>query len=125
MPRLIEAPKAVRAAGSKPKIIEEYIGRVNTDTPHLSIAHMKSPGGWEEPGQQPEFDEYTLVLRGLLRVKTKGNTLDVKAGQAVMVNRGEWVRYSTPDDEGAEYIAVCIPAFSPETVHRDSSSQSQ
>lgn len=120
MPRLIEAPKTIKAAGSKPKIIEEYIGRVNTETEHMSIAYMKSPAGWDEPGQQPEFDEYTLVLRGLLRVKTKGDTIDVKAGQAVIVNRGEWVMYSTPDDEGAEYIAVCMPAFSPETVHRES-----
>lgn len=117
MPTHIAKPSIVRAAGNKPKIIEEYIGRVNSKTSDLSVARMKSPPGWEEPGQMPEFDEYTLVLRGTLRVGTKNGTIDVHAGQAVIAHRGEWVKYSTP--EGAEYIAVCLPAFSQETVHRD------
>jgi mannose-6-phosphate isomerase-like protein (cupin superfamily) len=119
MPRLIEHPTQVEAAGNKPKLIDEYVGRVNSADSAVSIAHMRSPGGWVEPGQAPEFDEYTLVLRGLLRVSYRDGTLDVRAGQAVAVARGEWVRYSTPEPEGAEYIAVCLPAFSPETVHRD------
>jgi ethanolamine utilization protein EutQ len=119
MPQRIEAPTRVEAAGNKPKLIDEYIGRVNTGDQAVSIAHMRSPGGWQEPGQTPEFDEYTVVLRGMLRVEYTGGALDVKAGQAVILRRGEWVRYSTPGEEGAEYIAVCLPAFSMETVHRD------
>lgn len=119
MPRLIPAPTRVEAAGNKPKLIDEYVGRVTTATPGVSIAHMRSPGGWVEPGQTPEFDEYTVVLKGVLRVESKTGALDVRAGQAVHVPAGEWVRYSTPTDEGAEYIAVCLPAFSPGTVHRD------
>ena len=119
MPELIKAPKVIESAGNKPKVIEEYVGRVNTGGADVSVARMKSPVGWEEPGQTPEFDEYTLVLRGLLRVKTKDETLDVRAGQAVITRRGEWVQYSTPEEEGAEYVAVCLPAFSPDTVHRD------
>ncbi len=120
MPTLIKAPSVIKAAGNKPKLIEEYIGRVTTGTTPASIARMKSPGGWIEPGQTPEFDEYTLVLRGLLRVTTRTETIDVGAGQAIIAHRGEWVQYSTPEDEGAEYIALCIPAFAMETVHRDS-----
>lgn len=119
MPTLINTPTRIEAAGNKPKLIDEYIGRVNTKTSGISIAHMRSPGGWIEPGQTPEFEEYTVVLKGTLRVEHTGGVLDVKAGQAVIAHRGEWVRYSTPDSEGAEYIAVCIPAFSPEIVHRD------
>jgi mannose-6-phosphate isomerase-like protein (cupin superfamily) len=115
----IEAPSVVEAAGNKPKIIEEYVGRVKTGDADVSIARMRSPGGWEEPGQRPEFDEYTVVLRGLLRVRTEAETFDVHAGQAVITRRGEWVQYSTPEEEGAEYVAVCLPAFSPDTVHRD------
>lgn len=107
------------AAGNKPKIIREFIGRVNSDTPSVSIARMQSPSGWVEPGQRPEFDEYTIVLNGLLRVEHDDGTIDVRAGQAVIARRGEWVRYSTPEGDGAEYISVCLPAFSPETVHRD------
>jgi len=121
MPVLIAQPTRIQAAGNKPKLIDEYVGRVNTRTEALSIAHMRSPGGWVEPGQTPEFDEYTVVLRGCLRVESEGGaqTLDVPAGQAVWTRAGEWVRYSTPNEEGAEYIAVCLPAFSPSTVHRD------
>ncbi|HRJ20588.1 MAG TPA: cupin domain-containing protein [Bryobacteraceae bacterium] len=119
MPRLIPNPTRVEAAGTKPKLIDEYVGRVNTATPGVSIAHMRSPGGWEEPGQRPEFEEYTIVLRGMIRVEFDGGAIDVYAGQAVHTQPGEWIRYSTPLDEGAEYIAVCLPAFSPETVHRD------
>lgn len=119
MPTLIEAPTVVEAAGNKPKIIREYVGLANSATSALSVAHMKSPGGWIEPGQTPEFDEYTLVLNGTLRVTTRGGDLDVVAGQAVIVHAGEWVRYSTPGDDGAEYVAVCQPAFSMATVHRD------
>lgn len=119
MPRLISAPSVIEAAGNKPKIIEEFVGRVNSGTTGVSIARMKSPCGWVEPGQTPEFDEYTLVLRGELRVTSQTGSLDVKAGQAVLVPGGEWVRYSTPGPEGAEYLAVCLPAFSPDTVHRD------
>ena len=115
----IARPTIVQAAGNKPKIIEEYVGRVNSKTSGVSIARMKSPGGWVEPGQTPDFDEYTVVLRGLLRVATKEGTIDVRAGQAVITPRGEWVQYSTPDDEGAEYVAVCLPAFAPDIVHRD------
>jgi quercetin dioxygenase-like cupin family protein len=119
VPELIEAPTVVEAVGNKPKIIEEYVGRVNTGGGDLSVARMRSPAGWEEPGQTPEFDEYTLVLRGLLRVRTRDETFDVRAGQAVITRGGEWVQYSTPEEDGAEYVAVCLPAFSPETVHRD------
>ena len=119
MPIHILAPKQITAVGSKPKIIDEYVGRVNSDTAALSIAHMKSPGGWFEPGQQPEFTEYTVVLRGSLRVEFKEGLFDVAAGQAVIVPAGAWVRYSTPESEGAEYIAVCLPAFSPDAVHRE------
>lgn len=119
MPTLIEQPTQITAAGSKPKIILEYVGRVNSKTEGISVAHMRSPSGWEEPGQRPEFDEYTLVLRGMLRVRHAAGSLDVTAGQALVAHRGEWVQYSTPWPEGAEYIAICLPAFSPETVHRD------
>lgn len=119
MPILVKAPTRVEAAGNKPKLIDEYIGRVNSQTANVSIAHMRSPGGWIEPGQTPEFDEYTVVLKGLLRVTHQGGSFDVTAGQAVIAHRGEWVQYSTPQPDGAEYIAVCLPAFSPETVHRD------
>jgi ethanolamine utilization protein EutQ (cupin superfamily) len=119
MPELIEKPTRIEAAGNKPKLIDEYVGRVNSGEGRLSIAHMRSPGGWVEPGQRPEFDEYTLVLRGLLRVEHEAGTLEVSAGQAVLARKGEWVRYSTPGSDGAEYIAVCLPAFSIETVRRD------
>ena len=119
MPTFIEKPSTIKSAGNKPKIIEEFIGRVNSKGEELSIARMKSPGGWAEPGQKPEFDEYTLVLKGMLRVHSKDGTIDVKAGEAVITHRGEWVQYSSPGPEGAEYIAVCVPAFSPDTVHRD------
>ena len=119
MPQFIHAPSVIQAAGNKPKIIEEYVGRANTETVAVSVARMMSPGGWEEPGQTPEFDEYTVVLRGLLRVKTGAETIDVREGQAFISRRGEWVQYSTPEEEGAEYIAVCLPAFSIEAVHRD------
>lgn len=119
MPTLIASPTVVKAAGTKPKLIEEFIGRVNTGTRDVSIARMKSPGGWLEPGQQPDFDEYTLVLAGMLRVSSKEDSIDVLPGQAVLVRAGEWVQYSTPLEEGAEYVAICLPAFSMETVHRD------
>ncbi|QRK05062.1 cupin [Archangium minus] len=119
MPTLIAAPTRITAAGNKPKLIDEYVGRVNTKQGDLSVAHMRSPGGWVEPGQTPEFREMTVVLKGLLRVEHKGGHLDVRAGQAVVTEPGEWVRYSTPEAEGAEYIAICLPAFSPDTVHRD------
>lgn len=115
----IEKPTVIAAAGNLPKLIAEYVGRVNTGTAVLSIAQMSSPAGWQEPGQTPEFDEYTLVLRGSLRVETRSGVVDIPAGQAVIAAKGEWVRYSTPAGEGAEYIAVCMPAFSLETVHRD------
>ena len=121
MPTHIQQPTIVQAAGNKPKIIEEFFGRVNSQTDAVSVARMKSPSGWIEPGQTPEFDEYTVVLRGMLRVRTKDETFDVHAGQAVITRRGEWVQYSTPEAEGAEYVAVCLPAFSPDTVHRDPS----
>jgi ethanolamine utilization protein EutQ len=117
MPTLIEKPARIEAAGTKPKIIEEFVGRVNSKTETLSVAHMRSPAGWLEAGQTPEFDEYTVVLKGALRVTHKGGSMDVRPGQAVIAHRGEWVQYSTP--EGAEYIAVCHPGFSPNTVHRD------
>jgi mannose-6-phosphate isomerase-like protein (cupin superfamily) len=119
MPTLIPAPTRVTAAGNKPKLIDEYVGRVNTKTPDISVAHMRSPGGWVEPGQSPEFRELTVVLKGVLRVEHKGGSMDVRAGQAVVCQPGEWVRYSTPGDEGAEYVAICLPAFSMDTVHRD------
>jgi quercetin dioxygenase-like cupin family protein len=117
MPELIESPSRVEAAGTKPKLIDEYAGRVNNGEERLSVAHMRSPAGWVEPGQRPDFDEYTLVLSGLLLLEHEGGTLEVRPGQAVLARAGEWVRYSTPD--GAEYVAVCLPAFSPDTVHRD------
>lgn len=123
MPTLLEKPTQIAAAGNKPKIIREHVGRVNSKTGTVSIAHMTSPSGWVEPGQTPEFDEYTVVLRGSLRVGSKdGSHLDVAAGQAVIVPKGEWVRYSTPGAEGADYIAVCLPAFAPDIVHRDPTS---
>ncbi len=119
MVTVIRAPAVVQAAGNKPKVIEEFFGRVNSGTTAVSVARMRSPGGWTEPGQTPEFDEYTVVLRGVLRVVTREGSADVAAGQAVLAPKGEWVQYSTPGPEGAEYVAVCVPAFSPETVHRD------
>lgn len=119
MPQLISQPTIIQAAGNKQKRIEEFIGRVNSQTEAISIARMTSPGGWVEPGQTPEFDEYTIVLRGELVVESREGALTVRAGHAVIVRSGEWVRYSTPGDAGAEYIAVCLPAFSPATVHRD------
>jgi mannose-6-phosphate isomerase-like protein (cupin superfamily) len=121
MARHIKAPTVIRAQGNKPKLIQEYVGRVNTGTSEISIARMKSPAGWIEPGQTPEFDEYTLVLRGRLRVHTKDGILDVKAGEVLIAETGEWVQYGSPLKGGAEYIAICVPAFSPETVHRDES----
>jgi mannose-6-phosphate isomerase-like protein (cupin superfamily) len=121
MPMHIQQPTIVQAAGNKPKIIEEYFGRVNSKTDAVSVARMKSPSGWIEPGQTPEFDEYTVVLRGTLRVTTHSGSTDVHAGQGVLVQAGEWVQYSTPGSEGAEYVAVCLPAFSMDTVHRDAS----
>ncbi|WP_414584843.1 cupin domain-containing protein [Scytonema sp. PCC 10023] len=120
MPQLIPQPNRIEAAGNKPKLIDEYIGRVSTQTAAVSIAHMRSPGGWIEPGQRPDFDEFTVVLKGMLRVEYEGGQMDVHAGQAVIARAGESVRYSTPSQEGAEYISVCLPAFSPETVNRDS-----
>jgi ethanolamine utilization protein EutQ (cupin superfamily) len=120
MPMLIGRPTRIAAAGNKPKLIDEYVGRVNSGESSLSIARMTSPEGWVEPGQTPPFDEYTLVLTGSLRVEHKGGVIEVEAGQAILVNKGEWVRYSTPRAHGAEYLAICLPAFSPETVHRDS-----
>lgn len=122
MVQLIQQPIIIRAAGEIHKEIAEYVGRRNSATEAVSIAHMKSPAGWGEPGQTPEFDEYTLVLRGALRVATCTETFDVKSGQATIARKGEWVRYSTPDPEGAEYVAVCLPAFSSELVRRDASS---
>lgn len=119
MPSLISSPSVIEAAGNKPKRIEEFVGSVNSGTAQLSIARMQSPEGWIEPGQTPAFDEYTVVLAGMLRVDSATGVMDVRAGQAVHVAAGEWVRYSTPEAGGAEYIAVCVPAFSPETVHRD------
>ena len=119
MPALVPAPTRIEAAGNKPKIIEEFIGRVNSGTTAVSLARMKSPQGWVEPPQTPLFDEYTLVLNGLLRVTHRSGDIDVRAGQAVIAYRGEWVQYSSPGPEGAEYIAVCLPAFSPDTVRRE------
>jgi mannose-6-phosphate isomerase-like protein (cupin superfamily) len=121
MPTLIAKPTRVESAGNKPKLIDEFVGRMNTSDSQVSIARMRSPGGWIEPGQAPEFDEYTIVLAGLLRVEHRGGVIDVHAGQVVVVRRGEWVRYNTPEPEGAEYIAVCLPAFSLEAAHRDPS----
>ncbi len=119
MPELIAHPVIVNAAGRPAKTIEEYVGRVRSGTDALSIARMRSPAGWSEPGQRPEFDEYTVVLGGLLRVEHEGGAFEVRAGQAIIVRRGEWVRYSSPEDGGADYVAVCLPAFAPEIVHRD------
>ena len=119
MPELIENPSRVEAAGTKPKLIDEFVGRVNTGEERLSVARMNSPQGWVEPGQRPAFDEWTLVLDGTLTVEHEAGSVDVRAGQAILVRGGEWVRYSTPYAGGAEYVAVCLPAFSPDTVHRD------
>ena len=119
MPTLISQPTRITSAGNKPKLIDEYIGRVNSKTRAVSVAHMRSPAGWEEPGQTPEFEEITLVLKGMVRVRHNEGVLDVVAGQAVITRPGEWIQYSTPNESGAEYIAVCLPAFSMETVHRD------
>jgi ethanolamine utilization protein EutQ (cupin superfamily) len=119
MPTIIKNPKRIEAAGNKPKIIDEFIGRINSSTEQISIAKMKSPARWEEPGQAPNFDEYTIVLNGVLRVETKDKTYEIKAGEGIITFKGEWVKYSTPNPKGAEYIAVCVPAFSPETVNRD------
>ena len=119
MPTIIKSPTKIEAAGNKPKIIKEFIGKVNSSTDQISIAKMQSPPGWKEPGQTPEFDEYTVVLKGMLRVETKEKAFDIHADEAIITHKGEWIRYSTPSEEGAEYIAVCLPAFSPETVHRD------
>jgi mannose-6-phosphate isomerase-like protein (cupin superfamily) len=119
MPVHIESPSRIEAAGNKPKIIDEYIGRVNSAEGKVSVAHMRSPGGWQEPGQRPEFDEFTVVLKGVLQVEYEGGVMQVHAGQAVHTRPGEWIRYSTPFEDGAEYIAVCLPAFSPQQVHRD------
>jgi mannose-6-phosphate isomerase-like protein (cupin superfamily) len=120
MPIHIKKPTQIKACGNKPKIILEYIGRVNSQTDDISIAHMKSPMGWVEPGQTPEFAEYTVVIKGSLKVKSKGKTVTVKKGEAIIAHPGEWIQYSTPAKGGAEYIAVCLPAFSMDTVHRDS-----
>ena len=119
MPQFIESPSIIKAAGNKPKIIEEYFGRVNSANEKISIARMKSPEGWVEPGQTPEFDEYTLVVRGSLKVTSKNGEIILKEGQAVLIYSGEWVQYSSPEPGGAEYVAICIPAFSPDSVHRD------
>lgn len=119
MPLLLSKPTRIRSAGNKPKLIDEYIGRVNSNTSIASVAHMHSPEGWEEPAQTPEFDEFTVVLKGVLRVQHKDGEFDVTEGQAVIAHRGEWIKYSTPNEGGAEYIAVCTPAFSPDTVHRE------
>jgi mannose-6-phosphate isomerase-like protein (cupin superfamily) len=119
MVTLIEEPTLVESVGNKPKVIEEYVGRVNSGDEAVSIARMRSPEGWAEPGQRPEFQEITIVLKGCMRVEHEGGVLDVEAGQAVIAKPGEWVRYSTPGPEGADYVSVCMPAFSPDTVHRD------
>jgi len=119
MPTLIPQPTRITAAGNKPKLIDEYIGHVNSSTSAASVAHMRSPEAWQEPGQTPEFEEFTVVLKGMIRVEHKTGHIDVRAGQAVITHAGEWIRYSTPEPGGAEYIAVCLPAFSPNTVHRD------
>jgi ethanolamine utilization protein EutQ len=120
MPTLIKQPTRIQSAGNKPKLIDEYVGRVNSNTSATSIAHMRSPQGWVEPGQTPEFDEFTIVLKGMVRVQHRHGEMDVHAGQGVIAHAGEWVQYATPNPEGAEYIAVCLPAFAMETVHRDS-----
>jgi len=120
MPTVILSPSTIAAAGNKPKVIEEFIGRVNSQDSNVSIARMRSPEGWIEPGQTPEFTEYTIVLSGSVRVKTTHGEVDVKSGEAIIIRAGEWVQYSTPHATGAEYISVCLPAFSPSTVHRDS-----
>jgi mannose-6-phosphate isomerase-like protein (cupin superfamily) len=119
MPKFISSPSIIKAAGNKPKIIEEFFGRVNSKSENVSIAKMQSPGGWVEPGQTPEFDEYTVVLKGTLRVASKNGFMDVNEKQAVLIPKGEWVQYSSPNEGGAEYVAICLPAFSPDTVHRD------
>jgi mannose-6-phosphate isomerase-like protein (cupin superfamily) len=119
MPTLISRPTRIEAAGNKPKLIDEFVGRVNTRESSVSIARMTSPEGWVEPGQTPDFDEYTIVIKGMLRVEHRDGVIDVEAGQGVLVRKGEWIRYSTPGPQGAEYLAICLPAFSPETVHRD------
>ena len=119
MPTIIKTPSEIECEGNKPKIIKEFIGRINSSTTNISIARMISPAGWEEPGQTPEFDEYTLVLKGMLKVETKDNIFNVNEGQAIITYAGEWIRYSTPKPGGAEYVAICLPAFSQETVHRD------
>ena len=119
MPTFVKSPSVIKAAGNKPKIIEEFIGRVNSRDNNVSVARMRSPAGWLEPGQTPEFTEYTIVLEGTVRVKSKKGLVDIKSGQAIVVQKGEWVQYSTPESDGAEYISVCIPAFSPSIVHRD------
>ncbi len=119
MPTHLKAPTIIEAAGNKPKRIEEFVGRVNSKTAAVSIAKMTSPSGWVEPGQTPRFDEYTVVLAGMLRVESRGGTIDVRAGEAIITHEGEWIRYSTPGPDGAQYIAVCLPAFSPDSVHRD------
>ncbi len=119
MARLIETPTVIPAAGEPPKIIEEFVGMVNSGNSNVSVARMKSPAGWVEPGQTPEFDEITVVLGGMLRVETRAESFDVRAGQAIMTSPGDWVRYSSPEDGGAEYVAICLPAFSPHTVNRD------
>ena len=119
MPTHIPRPTVIPAAGNAPKIIREYVGNVTSKSSEVSVAHMTSPPGWAEPGQRPEFDEYTLVLKGLLRVEHETGAIDVREGEAVITHRGEWVRYSTPEAEGADYVAICLPAFSPSTVHRD------
>jgi len=118
-PTLIKKPARIQAAGNKPKLIDEYIGRVNSDSLEISVAHMRSPAGWKEPGQTPEFDEFTVILKGMMRIEYSGGAMEVRSGQAVITRKGEWVRYSTPEAEGAEYFAICLPAFSMETVHRD------
>jgi ethanolamine utilization protein EutQ (cupin superfamily) len=119
MPRHLKGPSIIKAPGNKPKVIEEFIGRVNSKTQSVSVARMNSPQGWIEPGQTPQFDEFTVVLRGMLQVRSQSGTIEVRAGEAVISHKGEWVQYSTPEPDGAEYIAVCVPAFSMETVHRD------
>lgn len=119
MAQLIQRPTRIQAAGNKPKLIDEFVGLLNSKTPQISVARMQSPSGWQEPGQAPEFDEYTVVLRGMVRVETRTGVIEDSAGQAIITTRGEWIRYSTPGPEGAEYIAVCVPAFSPSAVHRD------
>ncbi len=119
MPTLISSPTTMQAAGQPPKQIEEYVGRVNSDTTSVSIARMRSPQGWKEPGQRPDFEEMTIVLKGMVRAKHAAGATDVRAGQALIAHRGEWIQYSTPEEGGAEYLAVCLPAFSPDTVHRD------